>query len=78
MWYSTITDMDFCLVHGKSHDNRGIYLIPYNGIINGKEVKNGYFTGKNTTIRKNLTVEPVDKKQLILLKLNQVELWSKF
>jgi hypothetical protein len=78
MWYSTITDMDFCLVHGKSHDNRDIYLIPYNGVINGKEVKNGYFTGKKATIRKNLTVEPVDKKQLILLRLNQVELWSKF
>jgi len=43
MWYSTITDMDFCLVHGKSHDNRGVYLIPYNGTINGKKVVNGYF-----------------------------------
>jgi hypothetical protein len=43
MWYSTVTDMDFCLVHGKSHDNRGIYLIPYNGTINGKKVVNGYF-----------------------------------
>ena len=44
MWYSTVTDMDFCLVHGKSHDNRGKYLIPYNGTINGKKVVNGYFT----------------------------------
>ena len=69
--------MDFCLVHGKSHDHRGVYLIPYNGIINGKEVKNGYFTGKNATIRKNLTVVP-DKKQLILnrLNLNHFELGS--
>ena len=49
MWYSTVTDMDFCLVHGKSHDHRGVYLIPYNGVINGKEVKNGYFTGKTVT-----------------------------
>ena len=58
MWYSTVTDMDFCLVHGKSHDYRGIYLIPYNGEINGKEVKNGYFTGKTVTPRnttKNVT-----------------------
>ena len=54
MWYSTVTDMDFCLVHGKSHDYRGIYLIPYNGIINGKEIKNGYFTGK-TIIPQNTT-----------------------
>ena len=43
MWYSKVTDMDFCLVHGKSHDNRGVYLIPYNGTINGKKVVNGYF-----------------------------------
>ena len=43
MWYSTVTDMDFCLVHGKSHDDRGVYLIPYNGTINGKKVVNGYF-----------------------------------
>ena len=43
MWYSKVTDMDFCLVHGKSHDNRGKYLTPYNGTINGKKVVNGYF-----------------------------------
>ena len=42
-WYDVKTDMDFCLVHGKSHDNRGVYLIPYNGTINGKKVVNGYF-----------------------------------
>ena len=54
MWYSTVTDMDFCLVHGKSHDYRGVYLIPYNGVINGKEVKNGYFTGK-TVVPQNTT-----------------------
>lgn len=51
MWYSTVTDMDFCLVHGKSHDNRGIYLIPYNGVINGKIVKDGYFTGKTAPVQ---------------------------
>lgn len=44
MWVAKDTDMDFCLVHGKSHDNRGVYLVPYNGVINGKKVKNGYFT----------------------------------
>ncbi|MEL7671199.1 hypothetical protein [Methanobacterium sp.] len=54
MWYSTVTDMDFCLVHGKSHDYRGFYLIPYDGVINGKEVKNGYFTGKKI-VPKNTT-----------------------
>ena len=53
MWYSTITDVDFCLVHGKSHDNNGFYLIPYNGVINGEIVKNGYFTGK--TVPQNTT-----------------------
>lgn len=26
MWYCTRCDMDFCLVHGKSHDSRGKYL----------------------------------------------------
>ena len=44
MWVAGDTDMDFCLVHGKSHDNRGVYLIPYNGVVNGYIVKNGYFT----------------------------------
>ncbi|MGB9979047.1 hypothetical protein [Methanobacterium sp.] len=62
MWYSTVTDMDFCLVHGKSHDHRGFYLIPYNGVINGKEVKNGYFTGKiipqNTTQKVTQNTDP--------------------
>lgn len=46
MWYSVVTDVDYCLVHGKSHDHRGFYLRPYNGVINGKIVKDGYFTGK--------------------------------
>jgi hypothetical protein len=22
-------DVDYCLVHGRSHDNRGLYLVPY-------------------------------------------------
>lgn len=26
MWYCSRCDMDFCLVHGKSHDRRGRYL----------------------------------------------------
>lgn len=43
LWYDTKTDMDWCLVHGKSHDHRNVCLIPYNGIINGKKVVNGYF-----------------------------------
>ncbi len=52
-WVAGDTDMDFCCVYGKSHDWRDVFLIPYNGVINGKIVKNGYFTGqsvpKNTT-----------------------------
>lgn len=44
LWVAGDTDMDFCLVHGKSHDCRGVYLVPYNGVINGKKVVNGYFT----------------------------------
>lgn len=28
LWYCTRCDMDYCLVHGKSHDRRGEYLIP--------------------------------------------------
>ncbi len=43
MWYSSVTDMDWCLVHGKSHDGRGVYLTPYKGTINGKKIVNGYF-----------------------------------
>jgi hypothetical protein len=43
LWYDTRTDMDWCLVSGKSHDHRNVYLIPYNGKINGKKVVNGYF-----------------------------------
>ena len=52
-WVAGDTDMDFCCVYGKSHDWRDVFLIPYNGVINGKIVKNGYFTGK--TIPKNTT-----------------------
>ncbi|MBI5679863.1 MAG: hypothetical protein HZC47_03080 [Methanobacterium sp.] len=26
LWYCTRCDMDYCLVHGKSHDSRGEYL----------------------------------------------------
>lgn len=44
MWYATDTDMDFCLVHGKSHDHRNFYLVPYNGVVNGMNVVNGYYT----------------------------------
>ncbi|MEN4018488.1 MAG: hypothetical protein PQ963_00825 [Methanobacterium sp.] len=43
LWYDVKTDMDFCLVHGMSHDKRRVFLIPYNGTINGKKVVNGYF-----------------------------------
>lgn len=52
MWYSRVTDVDYCLVHGKSHDSRGYYLRPYNGVINGKQVVNGYFTGKTVAAKK--------------------------
>gem|GEM_PF-3286247 len=61
MWYSTITDVDYCLVHGKSHDHRGYYLIPYDGVINGKIVENGYFTGK-TYVPKNTTKNETQNK----------------
>jgi hypothetical protein len=52
LWVARDTDMDFCLVHGKSHDQRGVYLIPYNGNIEGYIFRNGYWTGEkiqNTT-----------------------------
>lgn len=62
LWVAKDTDMDFCLVHGKSHDCRGVYLVPYNGVINGKKVVNGYFTNitvktttKNTSSTKTTT-----------------------
>lgn len=43
LWYDVNTDMDFCLVHGMSHDSKQVHLAPYNGVINGKKVVNGYF-----------------------------------
>lgn len=43
LWYDVKTDMDFCLVHGMSHDSKKVHLIPYNGTINGQKVVNGYF-----------------------------------
>ena len=49
MWYDTVTDMDFCLVHGKSHDSRNVFLKPYNGAINGYKVVDGYFTNEVVT-----------------------------
>lgn len=58
LWAARDTDMDFCLVHGKSHDHRGVYLIPYNGVIDGYIVKNGYFTKQKVqeiTINQNQT-----------------------
>lgn len=81
MWYSTVTDVDYCLVHGKSHDSRGFYLIPYEGVINGKVVKNGYFTGESV-IRENRTTQnqTVDKRTLFLEQLKQFKntSWSLF
>lgn len=50
-WTYTIKDthygMDFCMVTGyeKLYGSK-VHLVPYNGVINGKIVKNGYFTGK--------------------------------
>lgn len=76
LWYSTITDMDFCCVHGKSHDNRDVFLIPYNGVINGKIVKNGYFTGikTNSTSSKKEQVQPSQKT----LFFNSLIEWNPF
>lgn len=59
MWYCTRCDMDFCLAHGKSHDSRGFYLVPYNGIIDEYIIKNGYLTKQKVqydTANKNQTV----------------------
>ena len=75
MWFSQITDMDFCLVHGKSHDGRGVYLRPYQGIVNGYHVVNGYFTSKVKSVRENRTVQP-SKKDLFLDKWKNYELFS--
>ena len=74
MWVAGDTDMDFCLVHGKSHDHRGVYLVPYNGVINGKKVINGYFTNiavpstttKTTNSTTNTTTNTTNKKPLCL------------
>ena len=58
MWYSTVTDMDYCLVHGKSHDNRGYYLRPYNGVVHGYLVRNGWI------VRKQSSLSPEHGKQM--------------
>ena len=76
LWVASDTDMDFCLVHGKSHDNRGIYLIPYNGVINGYIVKNGYFTKQkvqNNTAIQNSTQKIQKYKLNLLLKKNTLK-----
>jgi hypothetical protein len=76
MWYSTVTDMDFCLVHGKSHDGRGVYLVPFDGVINGYNVVDGYFTGKfKPIVRENRTVE-LSKKDLFLDRFRDFDFWT--
>jgi hypothetical protein len=67
LWFASDNDMDFCLVHGKSHDSRGYFLIPYNGVINGWIVKNGYFIEKqpqvnNSTNMQNISQNNVSKQ----------------
>lgn len=50
IWYCTVCDADFCLVHGKEHkDPTGAYLIPYNGVIDGVIVKDGFKTDQYIT-----------------------------
>ena len=77
MWYSTVTDMDFCMVHGKSHDHRGVYLIPYNGVVDGVVVSDGYFTNEriNSVVADNATCE-LSRKDLFLDKLSNWNLFS--
>ena len=58
LWRAADTGMDFCCVYGKSHDNRDVFLIPYNGVINGKIVKNGYFTGQTDITQNTQNVIP--------------------
>lgn len=77
MWYSTVTDMDFCLIHGKSHDHRGFYLVPYNGVlVNGTVVSDGYFTNERIDSVEDNASGELSRKDLFLDKLSNFSFWS--
>lgn len=59
LWVASDTDMDFCLFHGKSHDNRRMYLIPYNGEVDGYIVKNGYLTNKKVQNKTEVSAQTI-------------------
>jgi hypothetical protein len=63
-------------VHGKSHDSMGYYLTPYNGVVHGYKIVNGYFTSKiKPTVRENRTLKPT-KKDLFLNKWKNYDFFS--
>jgi hypothetical protein len=65
LWVAGDTDMDFCLYHGKSHDNRGVYLIPYDGVIDEYIVKDGYFTGQKVQNDTEVQAQSVVEEQYV-------------
>jgi len=56
MWYCTNCDVDFCLVHGKSHDHRGLFLTKIENIDRIKK----------TIADKNSTFSVVDNNSEII------------
>lgn len=63
-WTYTIRDrhygMDFCMVTGyEKLPGSKVHLVPYNGVINGKTVKNGYFTKE--TMKTTITSTKITK-----------------
>jgi hypothetical protein len=45
------------MIHGMSHDNRGVFLIPYDGVIEKYVYENGYIVSKVQTNATNNTVQ---------------------
>ena len=62
LWYCTKCDADFCLVHGKEHnDPTKLYLTPYNGVINDYIVQEGWFTGAKNIIQSTIPIPTIEE-----------------
>lgn len=56
--------MDWCAKCAKSHDHRGVFLIPYNGIIGDLIIKHGRISGK--VEKKPAPPKPVENDTLTI------------
>ncbi|MGZ7117312.1 MAG: hypothetical protein ACXVHS_07685 [Methanobacterium sp.] len=71
IWYCTECDADFCLIHGKEHkDPTNAYLIPYNGVIDGFIVKDGYITNQKIQDSTEVQAQSMVSKEYVELKID--------